>query len=76
MKAKVLGHFAEVDEWEPLDGITAVEKEMKAANINTTFHIYPKVGHWFVETDRPEYDPAVAQLAWGRTVEFLKHTLE
>jgi carboxymethylenebutenolidase len=25
MKAKVLGHFAEVDEWEPLDGIKAAE---------------------------------------------------
>jgi len=75
MKAKVLGHFAEVDEWEPLDGIRAVEKELRDAGLDVTFHIYPKVGHWFVESDRPEYDSAAAQLAWDRTFEFLKKNL-
>lgn len=75
MKAKVLGHFAEVDEWEPLDGIQAVEKEIEAAGLDVTFHIYPEVAHWFVESDRPEYDAAAAQLAWARTFEFLKKNL-
>jgi carboxymethylenebutenolidase len=75
MKAKVLGHFAEVDEWEPLDGVKAVEKDMHEAGVDVTFHIYPGVGHWFVESDRPEYDPAAAQLAWDRTFEFLKKNL-
>jgi len=75
MKAKVLGHFAEVDEWEPLDGVKAVEKDIQAAGLDVTFHIYPKVGHWFVESDRPEYDPAAASLAWERTFEFLKKNL-
>jgi len=75
MKAKVLGHFAEVDEWEPLEGVKTVEKEMQAAGVDVTFHIYPNVGHWFVESDRPEYDSASAQLAWDRTFEFLKKNL-
>jgi carboxymethylenebutenolidase len=75
MTAKVLGHFAEVDEWEPLDGIKAAEKELQAAGVDVTFHIYPKVGHWFVESDRPEYDSAAASLAWDRTFEFLKKNL-
>ena len=75
MKAKVLGHFAEVDEWEPLDGVKAVEKEIKAAGLDVTFHIYPGVAHWFVESDRPEYDAAAASLAWDRTFEFLKKNL-
>jgi len=72
MKAKVLGHYAEVDEWEPLDGVKAMEKDMQAAGVDVTLHIYPKVGHWFVETDRPEYDAAAADLAWKRTFEFLR----
>lgn len=72
MKAKVLGHFAEVDEWEPLDGIRAMEKDMKAAGVDVTIHFYPKVSHWFMEQDRPEYDPESAKLAWERTFAFLK----
>jgi len=75
MKAKVLGHFAEVDEWEPLDGVKAVEKDIQAAGLEVTFHIYPEVAHWFMESDRPEYDSAAATLAWDRTFEFLKENL-
>lgn len=75
VQAKVLGHFAEVDEWEPLDGIQAMEKDMKAAGVDAMIHFYPKVGHWFVEEDRPEYDPEAANLAWERTFEFLHKSL-
>ena len=75
IKAKVLGHFAEVDEWEPLDGIKAMEKDMKAAGVDATIHFYPEVGHWFVEEDRPEYDSESAKLAWDRTFEFLRASL-
>jgi carboxymethylenebutenolidase len=75
MKAKVLGHFAQVDEWEPLDGVKAMEKDMKAAGVDVTLHFYPRVGHWFMESDRPEYDSESAKLAWERTFEFLKKTL-
>jgi carboxymethylenebutenolidase len=75
MPAKVLGHFAEVDEWEPLDGVRAVEKDLASAGVDAAFHIYPGAGHWFVESDRPEYDSAAASLAWERTFEFLKNNL-
>ncbi|HXD09709.1 MAG TPA: dienelactone hydrolase family protein [Anaerolineales bacterium] len=75
MKTKVLGHFAEVDEWEPLDGVKEMEKAMQAAGVDVTVHIYPNVGHWFVESDRPEYDPSAAAIAWDRTFEFLKKNL-
>jgi carboxymethylenebutenolidase len=74
-KSKVLGHFCEVDEWEPIEGVREMEANMKAANVNVTLHFYPKVSHWFFESDRPEYDPASAQLAWDRTIEFLKVSL-
>ena len=75
IKAKVLGHYAEADEWEPLDGVQWMEQEMKKAGLNVTLHFYPKAGHWFVESDRPEYDSKAAQLAWDRTFKFLQETL-
>lgn len=75
VKAKILGHYAEVDEWEPLEYVRAMEADMKTAGLDVKLHIYPKVGHWFVEEDRPEYDSASALLAWSRTYEFLKKNL-
>jgi len=74
-KAKVLGHFSDVDEWEPLEWVNKMEAEMKSAGVDATIHIYPGAAHWFVEEDRPEYDAATAQLAWERTFAFLKKNL-
>lgn len=75
VKSKILGHFGDRDEWEPLEGAKEMETAMKAAGLDVTLHVYPGVGHWFVESDRPEYDPAAANLAWERTFAFLKETL-
>ena len=73
--AKVMGHYCEEDEWEPTEFVDNTFAEFKKAGVNATRHIYPGVAHWFMEDDRPEYDPAAAQLAWTRTVEFLKKNL-
>lgn len=75
MTSKVLGHYAETDEWVPLDNVKEMEQDMKAAGVDVTLHFYPGTAHWFMEEDRPEYDPAAASLAWERTLEFLKQTL-
>ena len=71
IKAEIIGHFSDVDEWEPLDGIRSMEEEMRAAGLHPTFYIYPNKSHWFFESDRPQYDPEAAELAWNRTLEFL-----
>jgi carboxymethylenebutenolidase len=74
-RAAYLGHFAENDEWEPLDGVRQMEADMRAAGRDVTFYIYPGARHWFVEPNRPEYDPAATELAWSRTVGFLGERL-
>ena len=74
-KAKVLGHFSDVDEWEPIKWVNKMEADMKSAGVDVTLHIYPGAAHWFVEEDRPEYDAAAAKLAWERTFAFLKESL-
>jgi carboxymethylenebutenolidase len=76
MKSKVLGHYAETDEWVPLEQVKEMERNMKAADVDVTIHLYPKTAHWFVETDRPEFDSSAATLAWERTFEFLKSNLK
>lgn len=73
--AKVMGHFSDNDEWEPNEYVDMTFAALNKAGVDTTRHIYPGVAHWFMEDDRPEFDPAAAQLAWDRTVEFLKKSL-
>jgi len=75
MKSKVLGHYAETDEWVPFDQAKEMEQNMKAAGVDVTIHLYPGVAHWFMESDRPEYDSDSAKLAWDRTFAFLDISL-
>ena len=71
-KAKILGHFAEVDEWEPADEVRTMEGNMRSAGLSPVFHSYPNTSHWFFEEDRPELNADAARLAWTRTIDFLK----
>jgi carboxymethylenebutenolidase len=75
MQSKVLGHYSDVDEWQPYDEVQRLEQRMKDAGVDVQFYTYPGRPHWFVEEDRPEYDPDAARLAWERTFEFLKENL-
>ena len=72
IRAEILGHFSDTDEWEDIDYVRSMESDMRKAGLNTTFHIYPQLPHWFFEDDRPEFNPQAAELAWTRTLEFLR----
>jgi carboxymethylenebutenolidase len=75
-RAAVQGHFAEVDEWESLDYVREMEEAMRAAGREVTLHIYPGVGHWFFEPNRPDvYNSAASALVWERTLAFLREKL-
>ena len=63
-----LGHFAENDRFTDAAEVGALQEEFGDRG---EYHVYPGTQHWFFEDDRPEYDPAAADLAFGRTVEFL-----
>lgn len=72
IKAEILGHFSDTDEWEDINYVRSMENDMRNAGVKTTFHIYSQMPHWFFETDRPEFYPEAAELAWTRTLEFLR----
>jgi len=72
-RAAYLGHFAEHDDYEPLEAMQALEAKIRAAGRAVTFHVYPGTGHWFVEPNQPAvYDAAAANLVWERTLAFLQ----
>jgi carboxymethylenebutenolidase len=75
-QAAYLGHFAEVDPYEPRDYADRLEAGLREDGRPVQFYHYPGTGHWFVEADRPDaYNPGAAALAWERTYAFLKQTL-
>jgi carboxymethylenebutenolidase len=75
-RARFLGHYAEVDEYEPLEGVRELEARIRGAGRDVTFHVYPGAKHWFFESDVTDaFDPAAAEIAWTRTVEFLRAAL-
>ncbi len=75
-RAAYLGHFAEHDDFEPLEAVRALETKMRAAGREVAFHVYPGTGHWFVEPNRPDaYNAAAAELVWERTMAFLQARL-
>jgi carboxymethylenebutenolidase len=72
-RAAYLGHFADHDDFEPLESVRALEDKIHSAGREVTFYVYPDTGHWFVEPNRPDvYNAAAAELVWERTLAFLK----
>lgn len=71
--AAYLGHFAENDEFEPQSNVDDLEASLRRAGRPVTFYRYSGTGHWFFEPDRSQaYNQAAANLAWDRTLAFLR----
>lgn len=71
IRAPVLGHFAQQDDWCTPDRVDALEKTLKEANVPAEIHRYD-AGHAFFNDTRPEvYSRDDAETAWKRTVDFL-----
>jgi carboxymethylenebutenolidase len=75
IKAKLMLHYAGLD--ERIDaGIPAYESALKAAGVDYQLFMYDGANHAFNnDTSAARYDKAAADLAWSRTIAFLKQTL-
>lgn len=70
-KVPTMAHFADTDQWIPLDSIEA----FKAAHPEVQVFVYP--GHHGFNCDqRGSHDAAAAQLALARTLEFFAKNLK
>jgi carboxymethylenebutenolidase len=75
IRAPLLLHYAGLDE-RINGGIPEYEQALKDAGVNYTIYMYEGANHAFHnDTSEARYDPAAAQLAWGRTIEFFKQHL-
>ena len=74
--APLLGHFAEEDPYTSEAEIDELEEAYRKAGREITTYRYPGTGHWFAEPSRDAYRPEAAELAFERTVAFLKGRLE
>jgi carboxymethylenebutenolidase len=73
--APLIGHFAEVDPFTSEDDIRALEEAYERAGREIVTYRYPGTGHWFAEPSRPEYRVDAADLAFDRSVAFLRDHL-
>jgi carboxymethylenebutenolidase len=74
-KASYLCHFAEKDPYTTQENIDWLKNTLKKAGRPATFYQYPNTGHWFFESGRPDaYNEGAAELAWERTLAFLKQS--
>jgi carboxymethylenebutenolidase len=73
--AALLLHYAGLDS-RVNAGIPAYEAALKAAGKHYSIYIYPNANHAFNnDSNSSRYDRAAAELAWRRTLAFLKHEL-
>jgi carboxymethylenebutenolidase len=76
IKASLLLHYAGVDE-RINKGIPAFEEALKKASINYKIYRYEGANHAFNDDTSPaRYNKEAAQLAWQRTISFLKEKLK
>ncbi len=72
IKAALLLHYAGLDD-RINAGIDAYRKELQAGGKTFEIFVYDGVNHAFNnDTSAARYDKKAADLAWGRTIEFLK----
>jgi carboxymethylenebutenolidase len=71
-----LGHWGEADTFDPIEPARDLAARIGEERPGSALHIYPGGQHWFAENDRTDvYDRESAELAYRRTVEFIREHL-
>lgn len=70
-----MGHYGTRDPVLPVSQPQALFSALSAAGKRALFHAYD-AGHAFMRSGTQSYHPAVADLAWRRTLGFLRETLQ
>jgi carboxymethylenebutenolidase len=71
-RSRYMVHLAESDDYITDDETAFMEATMGLESLETSFHHYPGTRHGFADPDGATFDPGSSDLAWKRTVEFLR----
>jgi carboxymethylenebutenolidase len=71
-RSRYMVHLAESDDYITDDETAFMEATMGLESLETAFHYYPGTRHGFADPDGATFDPGSSDLAWRRTVEFLR----
>jgi len=74
IQAPLLLHYGELDK-RVNAGWPAYEAALKEHSKTYTAHIYENANHGFHNDSTPRYDEKMAELSWGRTIDFFKQHL-
>jgi carboxymethylenebutenolidase len=75
IKAKVQGHFANIDNWCSPDRVDALEQLLKSSGVSVEIHRYDAQHAFFNEERKQVHSPENARKAWERTIAFLRNNL-
>ncbi len=77
LTAPVLGHMAENDDFFPPAAIEALGEKLRGMGKDVTIHVYPGTGHAFASGHNAlgTANQEAAEVAWSRSIEFLKSHL-
>jgi len=75
MRATILGNFGEKDRGIKVDTVREFQAVLKTLSGNHEIYIYPNAGHGFGNPGGQAYNREAAELAWARTIAFLKKYL-
>lgn len=76
LEAKVVGEYAELDDFAAPEGTRALEAELRGLGKDATLHIHENCQHAFFNDTRPDvYDAAHSAEAWERTTGLFRSTL-
>ena len=72
MKSQILGHFGENDQSIPVEDVKTFRAKLDTLGGGHEIFIYPNSDHAFANEDGANYNSESAELAWDRTLDFLK----
>ncbi len=76
LQAKVVGEYAELDEYFGPAPTAELEAKLRGLGADATLHVHEGAHHAFFNDSRPEvYDPAAAATAFARTVALFRTAL-